>query len=170
MKIISIAAVGKNGVIANGQDLPWEIPEDMKFFRDATRDQIVVMGRKTFQALGKAMPNRENAMLTRDKSFVAPGVRVFSQLDSAIQFYQNDSNWSEKTLFVIGGAEIYRLAIPYLDEIWLTEIDQGFEGDVFYPDFKDGKLLRHEFEIIETKRQQDQASPYRYSFLKYARK
>jgi dihydrofolate reductase len=170
MKIVAIAAVGKNGVIAKGQDLPWEIPEDMKFFRDTTRDQIVVMGRKTFQALGKAMPKRENAVLTRDANFSAPDIKVFSQIETAIEYYRADAKWNGKILFIIGGAEIYRLAIPYLDEVWLTEIDAEFDGDVFYPHYHAGRFELPGFSSIERKPQQDQASPYRYFFVKYARK
>jgi dihydrofolate reductase len=169
MKIIAIAAVGKNGVIAKGQDLPWNIPEDMKFFRETTRDQVVVMGRKTFQALGQAMPKRENAVLTRDANFAAPGVKVFSQIETAIQFYRAEKTCAGKILFIIGGAEIYKLAIPYLDEIWLTEIDSEFEGDVFYPDYHAGKFQHREFVLVEKKPQLDQNSPYQYFFVKYAR-
>ena len=82
MKVIAIAAVAKNGVIGNGSELPWNIPEDMKFFRDSTRDQIVIMGRKTLDSLGKPLPKRENAVITRNQAFKVEGAQVFSDVKS----------------------------------------------------------------------------------------
>jgi dihydrofolate reductase len=113
LKIIAIAAVGKNGVIAKGQDLPWTIPEDMKFFRDSTRDHIVIMGRKTYQALGSAMPKRKNAVITRDQNFKLVDAKIFHDLNDAIAFYKNQKELAAKTIFIIGGAEIYKLSIRF---------------------------------------------------------
>jgi dihydrofolate reductase len=172
MKIIAIAAVAKNGVIGKGSELPWSIPEDMKFFRDSTRDQIVVMGRKTFDSLGKALPKRENAVITRDASWKRDGVKVFSSLGDAISYYKKNENlFPDKTIFVIGGAEIYKLSLPLLDEVWLTEIDSAADGDIFFPDFKDGKFQRPEFERVEKRAQNDrESSSHLYAFVRYARR
>ena len=171
MKIIAIAAVAKNGVIGKGSELPWDIPEDMKFFRDSTREQIVVMGRKTFDSLGKALPKRENAVITRDASWTRDGVRVFSNLEDALSYYRkNESNFAGKNIFVIGGAEIYKLSLPLLDEVWLTEIESNEEGDIFFPDFKNGEFHRPEFKVAEKRAQHDrEASSRVYSFVRYVR-
>ena len=171
LKIIAIAAVGKNGVIGNGSELPWTIPEDTKFFRDSTRDQIVVMGRKTYQALKKALPKRENAVVTRDPKFTVPDARIFHSLEDSISFYKAEASLQDKTLFVIGGAEIYALSIPMLDEIWLTEIDADFTGDIFFPHYQNGRLnLPGFFSSIIRPQEDFRATPYHYRFLRYCRR
>ena len=167
MKVISIAAVGKNGVIGKGSELPWNIPEDMKFFMDSTRNHIVLMGRKTYDALGKALPKRENAVITRDATWSKPDAKVFHRLEDAIQFYQKEFLNSGKTIFVIGGAEIYRLAIPLVDEIWLTEITQSFDGDVFFPCYGEGVLKIGGFKLKLSEPQTDKASTFTYHFNRY---
>ena len=175
MKVIAIAAVGKNGVIGvnaeSGMTLPWDIPEDMKFFKDSTRDHIVLMGRKTFQALGKALPKRENAVITRDVNFKAENVSVFQDIRVAIEFYQSKQEfYKDKILFVIGGAEIYSLSLPFLDEIWLTEIDSVFEGNVFFPKFSEGKLHLGNFKFSKKlKEKTDHQSGWNYQFRAYQR-
>src|ERR1035437_4063583 len=105
MKVIAIAAVAKNGVIGNGNELPWSIPEDMKFFREATRDQIVIMGRKTLDALGKPLPKRENAIISRNMNFKVKNARVFSEVRTAIQYYRTHAkDFPSKNIFIMGGA------------------------------------------------------------------
>src|ERR1035437_273698 len=100
MKVIAIAAVGKNGVIGKENGLPWNIPEDMKFFREATRDQIVIMGRKTLDSLGKPLPKRENAIITRNSNFKIENARVFTDVGSAIQFYRDhEKEFLNKNIF-----------------------------------------------------------------------
>lgn len=170
MKVIAIAAVAKNGVIGNDLELPWTILEDMQFFRDSTREQIVIMGRKTYQALKKALPKRENAVITRDLNISLPDAQVFQSLSGAVENYQARSELSAKTIFIIGGAEIYKLSLDLVDEVWLTEIDAEFPGNIFFPDYKNGKFLRKEFQGSEMKIQCDfKSSPYRYRFIRYAR-
>lgn len=170
MKVIAIAAVGKNGVIGKGNDLPWDIPEDMRFFKDSTRDAIVLMGRKTLQSLGKPLPHRINAVITRDQGFQMDQVQVFHSIESAITYYKGNSSLSDKTLFVIGGAEIYKLSRAFLDEIWLTEIDADFEGDVYFPDYSQGELNLNSFERIQSKPKLDLNSPYEYRFSRFLKK
>lgn len=170
MKIIAIAAVGKNGVIGKGSELPWHIPEDLRFFRDSTRGHAVVMGRKTYEALGKALPGRENAVITRNPDFKPADARVFGDLKAAIDALRPGVEASGKDLFVIGGAEIYALSFPFLDEIWLTEIDSEFEGDVFFPSYENGRLLVPGFRVQKTLRKQDlNGSPHGYRFVFYSR-
>ena len=175
MKVIAIAAVGRNGVIGKENGLPWNIPEDMKFFRNATKSQIVVMGRKTFDSLGKPLPNRENAVITRDpkqflKDFELSGVAVFNDLKDAVESYRlKGSQFPEKDIFIIGGAQIYEASFDLLDEVWLTEIGANFEGDVFFPYYQDGRLLRPEFSKVSSRPKADLESPYQYQFNVYKR-
>ena len=171
MKIIAIAAVGQNGALGLNGKLPWDLPEDLRFFRDSTRGQIVLMGRKTFDSLGKPLPKRENAVVTRDRGFQASGVRVFHELESAVQFYQNASEFCENDLFVIGGAEIYKLALAGLDEIWLTEIKGEFPADAFFHGYSEGKLQLSDFEKVESRhgKECDSAS-HQYWFSVFRRK
>jgi len=170
MKVIAIAAVAENGVIGNDLALPWNIPEDMKFFRDSTRDQIVVMGRKTFDSLGQPLPKRENAVVTRNENWKHDGVRVFSDLPSAISHYrENETQFAGKNIFVIGGAQIYRESFPFLDEVWLTEIAKSFDGNVFFPDFKEGAFQRPEFTKAESRSGKDSRPELAYEFARYRR-
>lgn len=171
MKIIAIAAVSRNGVIGKGNELPWHIPEDMKFFREATRGQIVIMGRKTFESLGKLLPQRENAIITRNPDLKINGARVFHDLGLAIDYYQGHAgDFPNAELFIIGGAQLYRESFPFLDEIWLTEIAQPFEGDIQFPDYVEGVLQRKEFELFQSKPQGELQGPIRYNFNRYRRK
>ncbi len=167
MKIIAIAAVSKNGVIGHGSELPWDIPEDMKFFKESTRNQIVLMGRKTLDALQKPLPNRENAVITRDLGFKREGVRVFHDLESALAFYRGNQSFQDKILFVIGGAEIYKLSLPFLDEIWLTEIEEECFGDVYFPHYQNGAFNFVGFSQVESKPKKDMSSSYHYRFSRF---
>ncbi|MBU6154413.1 MAG: dihydrofolate reductase [Bdellovibrionales bacterium] len=170
MNIIAIAAVGRNGELGIGGKLPWDLPEDMRFFRDSTRGQIVIMGRKTFDSLGKPLPKRENAVITRDRGLVIPGVKVFHDLESAVRFYQKSQEFMGRDLFVIGGAEIYRLSLPFVRELWLTEIDGDFVGDAFFPGYSEGCLNLPEFKKTSTRLgvECDSAS-HRYFFSVFRR-
>ncbi|MBS1960270.1 MAG: dihydrofolate reductase [Bdellovibrionales bacterium] len=171
MKVIAIAAVARNGTIGNDLDLPWEIPEDMRFFRQSTKGQVVIMGRKTFDSLKKALPNRENIVITRDQNWKADDVRVFNDLGAAIEAVKKEAKTPGVNCFVIGGAQIYGESFKYLDEVWLTEIDKDYPGDIKFPDYMDGTFLRPEFDKFESTPQKE-ATPFddRYFFCKYRRK
>lgn len=170
MKIIAIAAVAKNGVIGKGSALPWTIPEDMKFFRDSTRGQVVVMGRKTYESLGKALPKRENGVVTRDRELKLADASVFHSLEDAIHHYRGQASLQALDLFVIGGAEIYALARPFLDELWLTEIDADVSGDILFPDYRQAQLQWGEFKRHPLREQSDFAgSAFRYQFSRFTR-
>ena len=170
MKVIAIAAVGRNGELGIGGKLPWDLPEDMRFFRDSTRGQIVLMGRKTFDSLGKPLPKRENAVITRDRGLVIVGAKVFHDLQAAIDFYRSSPEFKGRELFVIGGAEIYKLALPVMDEVWLTEIDGSFEGDAFFHGYADGKLDLPQFSKISSRPGTEcDSAPHRYFFSVFRR-
>ncbi len=130
MRISLIAAVAENGVIGREGGLPWRIPEDLKFFRATTLGKPVIMGRKTYVSIGKPLPGRLNIVLTRDRTWHAPGVSVAHDMDRALRIAQ-ESGADEA--MIIGGADIYEMALPLADRIYLTRIQREFEGDALFP-------------------------------------
>jgi dihydrofolate reductase len=133
MVISIIAAVAKNRVIGVANDLPWRLPDDMKFFMQTTSGHHVIMGRKNYESLPdkfKPLPNRTNIVVTHQKNFYAPGCTVVHDLDEAVKIAKNNG---EKELFIIGGAEIYKLTLPITDVLYLTEIEADVNGDTFFP-------------------------------------
>jgi dihydrofolate reductase len=132
-RIVLIAAVASNGVIGRDNDLPWRLSEDMQFFRRTTLGHPVLMGRRNWDSLPekfRPLPGRRNLVLTRDTGWQAAGAEPVHRLDQALALLADSP-----TLYVIGGADVYRLALPLADEIILTEIDRAVEGDVRFPDW-----------------------------------
>ena len=128
-----IAACARGGVIGIEKRLPWHLPEDMKFFREATRGKPVIMGRKTWESLPDAfrpLPGRLNIVVSRNPDFHAAGGTVVGSLADALT-----AAGDAGTAFVIGGAELYRQALPLADRLLLTEIDRDFDGDAHFPEF-----------------------------------
>ena len=126
-----IAAVARNRVIGANNALLWHLPEDMAHFRRSTAGCAVIMGRKTWESLPerfRPLPGRRNLVLSRQPGWQAPGAEVFSTLDEALSQVAD-----QRRVFVIGGEQIYALALPMADELWLTEIDQDFAGDAYFP-------------------------------------
>lgn len=134
MIVSLIVAIGPNREIGHNNKLLWHISEDLKNFKKITSGKSVVMGRKTFDSIGKALPNRKNIVLSRDVTFHPEGIEVISEplmaLDLALEF--NDSEESE--LVVIGGAEIYKIYLPYVHKIYLSEVDYNGPADAFFPE------------------------------------
>jgi len=141
--ISAIAAMSENRVIGVKNSLPWNIPEDMAFFRTTTREKTVIMGRKTFDSLGKALPKRRNIVITRDAQWTAKDIEVVSSLEAALLLCKNEAH----EVFIIGGAQIYAQALPYLDRLYLTVIHKKYEGDAFFPEVD----LQKDFKIISEK-------------------
>lgn len=134
MIVSAIAALSRNKVIGKNNDLPWRLPDDMKFFMNKTKGHHVVMGRKNYDSLHekyKPLPQRTNVVITRQKDFVAPGCIVLHAVEPALEIAKDNS---ETECFIIGGAEIYRLAMPYTTRMYLTEIDAVIDGDTYFPD------------------------------------
>ena len=121
-------AVASNGTIGAHGALPWRLPEDLKRFRALTTGHAVIMGRKTWDSLPRALPHRQNIVVTRDRSFRAPGAEIAHSLDEAL-----DRVTLPPPVYCIGGAELYRLALPRADVLYLTEIARDFDGDVRLP-------------------------------------
>ncbi|MDX3000639.1 dihydrofolate reductase [Kribbella solani] len=125
MSVILIAAVGQNGVIGRDNDLPWRIREDLRRFKQLTLGHTLVMGRKTYDSIGRPLPGRRTVVVTRQPGWSADGVSVAHSLDEALAY--------DGTLFVAGGGAIYRQALPHADALELTEVAQSPTGDVTFP-------------------------------------
>lgn len=120
-----VVAVAENGAIGKDNQLLWHLPDDLKQFKKLTSGHTVVMGRKTYESIGKPLPNRTNVIITRNENYEAPGCIVVSSLEEAIR--------TESDVYIIGGAEIYQQALPLTDRIHLTEVQASVEGDTFFP-------------------------------------
>ena len=123
-----ILARDKNGAIGYKGSIPWSLPEDMAFFRRVTWEGVIIMGRKTFESIGKPLPHRINVVITRQKDYEAKGCLVFNDLEEAIEKTKNLGE-----TFVIGGAELYKKALPLAKVIYVTEIQAEFKADTFFP-------------------------------------
>ena len=126
----AIAAMSLNRVIGNGLEIPWHIPEDFKWFKETTMSQVLVMGRRTFDSIGKALPGRETMVLTRG-DFSHPDVTVIQSLDEVAPLLKG------RTAFVAGGAQVYEQVLPLCSDLFLTIVQREVEGDVFFPAFED---------------------------------
>lgn len=136
MRVSLIAAMSANRVIGYRGRLPWNLPDDLRRFRKLTLNHPIVMGRKTYESIGKALPLRENLVVSRQAKVSFPGAKKVSSLDEALGICRGRA----EEVFVIGGAEIYRTAIGRADRIYLTEIHGEFEGDVFFPLWQEGEF------------------------------
>src|SRR5882757_1107676 len=143
----AIAAMSENRVIGRGSQIPWHLPEDFKWFKKMTTGNVVVMGRKTFESIGKPLPNRETIILSR-AGFQHPGVRTITALD------QIDLAHETRQVFICGGAQIYEQALPLCSDLYLTLVKRVVEGDTFFPAFENDFVLVEklrdtpEFEIL----------------------
>lgn len=133
MKLTHIVACAKNGTIGRDGRLPWHLPEDLKFFKKVTSGHIVIMGRKTYESIGKPLPNRLNVVVTRQEGYQAEGVTVVSSLTNAFGLCEElKEKWGEE-VFIIGGGEIYRQSFDLVSRVYMTQIHKAVEGDVSYP-------------------------------------
>lgn len=155
MTISLVAAMGRNRVIGNKGKLPWHMPADLKYFRDKTKGKPVIMGRKTFDSMGKLLPNRTNIILTRDRHYKADGCIVADSADEALKSAGNAGE-----IMVIGGQKIFEQFMPIADRIYLTIIHADFEGDAYFPKY--GKEWK---EASREKHNADEKNPYNYDFI-----
>lgn len=124
-----IAGIGDNRELGKNNTLLWHIPEDMKRFKTLTTGHTVIMGRKTYESIGKPLPNRTNIVITSEKEFLAPGCIIAHSLDEAIQKSHDTET------FIIGGASVYAQALPIADKLYLTKVKGTFDADTFFPDY-----------------------------------
>ena len=158
MKLSLIVAVAENGVIGHNNQLIWHLPNDLKQFKRLTTGHCIIMGRKTFDSIGKPLPNRTSIIISRNTDFQIENCITVSSLENAISEAKKIEN--EET-FIIGGAEIYRLALPIVDKIYLTEVHHAYEGDTFFPEIDKNiwkEIRREDFE-------KDEKHSVNYSFV-----
>ncbi len=131
MRISLIVAMAKNRVIGNKNKMPWHLPADFTYFKKVTIGHPVIMGRKTFESIGRPLPGRRNIVISRNAAFRADGAEVVTSLAAAITAC--DSQYKSQEAFVIGGATLYIEALPHAERIFVTEVDASPEGDTFFP-------------------------------------
>ncbi|MCE7793047.1 type 3 dihydrofolate reductase [Salipaludibacillus sp. CUR1] len=159
--ISMIAAFSEGRVIGKDGDMPWHLPADLRHFKKVTSGHPILMGRKTFESIGKPLPNRRNIVLTRDKTFSAEGVEAIHDLADIRSLMAE-----EEEFFVIGGATIYEKLISKADRLYITHIHASFEGDTFFPE-----INGDEWETVSSEKGTvDQKNPHPHTFLVYERK
>ena len=154
-----IVAIANENVIGKDNQLIWHLPEDLKRFKEITSGHKIIMGRKTFESLGRVLPNRKHIILCNDMEMDIDNENVevlddISKLDKYIK--------SDEECFVIGGATIYKLLMPYANKMYITKINQSFEGDVWFPEIKEEWQ-----EVSKEKGIKNEANPYDYEYIVY---
>ena len=162
MTLSIITAMSQNRVIGNKNRLPWHLPEDLKHFKRLTMGHPVIMGRKTYESIGRLLPKRQNVILTRDKTYRIEGATVIHSLEEALALFPADEN-----VFVIGGADVYRQALPHVTYIYLTLIHKDVEGDAYFPEVD----LEKDFDLEDEQTHVTGAPEnLKYTFSKFKRK
>ena len=162
MILSHIVAAAENNVIGTQGELPWDIPEDMKFFRDKTKGKALIMGRKTFESVGHPLPKRLNVVITRQKDYQAEGAIVVSDIASAIEVCKAKMAEYGDEIFIIGGGEIYKQSMDIVDIIYLTRIHKEFEGDAKYPNVDSEHFMEIE--------RRERTEPVPFTFLTYKKR
>ncbi len=161
MHIAAIVAMSENRVIGRHNQIPWRLPADLRHFKQVTMGKPILMGRKTYESLGRALPGRSNIVITRETHFHAPGCLIVNSIETALEA----ANYSEE-VFVIGGAQLYQQMLPRTQRLYLTIVHHVFEGDTYFPE-----LNKHEWREIErTDYKADAENIYSYSFITLEKK
>ncbi len=157
--ITFVAAIGKNRELGHGGQLPWpHIAEDFKHFHDKTIGRPMIMGRKTYESIGRPLPQRTNIIITRDKNYRAPGCMIAASLPEALAIAKKEN---PAEIAIIGGAEIFKAALPVADKMYLTVIDAAFPADVYFPDYS-------EFSKVVSREKHDNGE-YKFTFFELER-
>ncbi|UZJ80028.1 dihydrofolate reductase [Fictibacillus sp. KU28468] len=149
-----VFAMDENRLIGDRNGLPWHLPADLQHFKRVTMKKPIVMGRKTFQSIGKPLPGRENIILTRDESFQAEGCTVIHSIDQALER-------PEEEVCVIGGAEVFSLFMPHVQRMYITKINESFHGDTYFPEYDESEWKL----VSETPGIVDEKNKYSHDFL-----
>jgi dihydrofolate reductase len=160
MKISIIVAMAANGVIGNDNELPWHLPADLKHFKQTTMGKPILMGRKTWESIGRPLPGRTNIVITRDSAYSAAGCIVVNSIEAAIA-----AAGEQDEVMVIGGAELYRQVLPCADTIYLTRIHASFDGDTRFPEISDTEWQQLE----RVDHEADEKNLQDYSFIRLER-
>ena len=150
-----IVAISKNRVIGDSNRLIWNLPADLKRFKEITTGHPIVMGRKTYESIGRPLPDRRNIVITRDKSYEVDGCEVVNSIDEALLLTGSDC-------FIIGGGEIYKQTLNVAEQIYMTLVDEEFEGDTNFPELSADWYVSKKEDFIS-----DEKNPYNYSFIFY---
>lgn len=156
-----IVAADENNVIGKDNDLIWHLPDDLKFFKEKTSGHAIIMGRRTFESVGKPLPKRTNIIITRDKSFVQEGCIVVHSLEDAL----TEAAKTDEDPFIVGGEQIYRLALPVTDVVYLTRVHHEFEGDRHFPELGDEWL-----KVENVQHAVDEKHAYSFTFKTYKKR
>ena len=162
IKII-MAAKAKNNVIGKNNDLVWHLPADLKFFKQTTKGNTLIMGRKTFESLGNPLPHRDSWIVTRNKNYHSEGITTFHSLESAVEAAEEKGL---EQVFILGGGEIYRQSMELADKLIITEVHEDFEGDTVFPEIDASKWK----EVSREDHKADERNKYDYSFVEYLRR
>ncbi|MFW1678100.1 dihydrofolate reductase [Pontibacter sp. JAM-7] len=164
MKLAIIVAQAKNRVIGVNNTLPWHLPEDLRYFKQVTMAKPIIMGRKTYESIGRPLPGRENIVISRQADYAPVGVRVVPSIEEACALAEDICliNGQDEVM-VIGGAQIYGQALPQADRLYITQVDADIEGDAWFPEV--------DYSLWQEVAREDFApsgdNPYAYSFLVY---
>lgn len=161
-----IAAVAENGVIGKDNDLAWSLPDDMKYFMNTTKGHYIVLGRKNYDSLPpkfRPLPNRTNVVITRQSDLQLEGAHIVNTLEEAFEFCKKNN---QEKIFVIGGGQIYKLALPYADTLYITEVHHSFDGDTYFPEFDKSDWE----EVSREPHGMDERHLYPFDFVVYKRK
>jgi dihydrofolate reductase len=164
MKIVIIAALAQNRGIGFGNAIPWRLSADLKRFKSLTTGHYVVMGRKTFESIGKPLPNRISLVVSRQEGYRAEGCRICDSLEQAIAIAQHDGGAG--TLYIIGGGQIYEQALPLAHRLELTEVSASPQADAFFPEFKKEEWI----EVFREEHAPDEKNQYPFAFVTLERK
>lgn len=158
-----LVAMDRNNVIGFENDMPWHLPNDLKYFKEKTTGHTIIMGRKTYDSIGRPLPNRKNVILTRQTTEFPNDVEVIHNIEEIYEWQKSHPN---EELFVIGGGDIFKQVLPFADRLYITKIDEAFEGDTFFPEFSlsDWKLT------TSIKGEKNSKNNYDYYFQQYDRK
>jgi len=160
MLLSSIVATGLNNEIGKDNKLLWHLPADLKFFKSTTMGSPIIMGRKTFESIGRVLPGRKNIIISRNTELKIEGAEVYASFEEMIK------NCDVEKAFIIGGAEIYKLSMPFVNEIYRTLVKSNFEADTFFPEIKPT-----EFELVwEEEHFKDEKNNFDYTYQKFVRK
>jgi dihydrofolate reductase len=157
-----LVAMDRNRVIGKNNQLPWHLPADLAYFKKLTMGHTIVMGRKTFESIGRVLPGRENVIVTRNPSFTKENCIIIHSIEKIkkLAAEKNDE------IFIIGGAEIFKETLPFADRLYITKIEAEFPGDTFFPPFDESQ-----WQLISCEKgPKDEKNPYDYYFLVYERK
>ncbi|TWW01531.1 dihydrofolate reductase [Chitinophaga pinensis] len=150
MTLSIIVAASENNVIGINNHLPWHLPVDMKYFKDTTMGKPIVMGRKSFEELGRVLPGRPNIMITRQKEYAAEGLHIVPSLEAGIE---KAKTFGTEEIFITGGGEIFKMALSIVDRLYLTRVHAIVQGDTYFPEFdpRGWKLVKNERHEIDEK-------------------